>query len=85
MGKFSIAKQLAGRRLVTNDGEEIGKLVDIMISEVNGKMESLLIEPNLDNPTARRLKKDDGMIIVPYKAVLAASDFIIVDRRALGV
>ena len=84
MGKFVIAKQLAGKRLVTNDGEEIGKLVDVLVSEVNGKLESLLVEPNQDNGTARKLRKEDGMIIIPYKAVLASSDFIIVDRRAIG-
>ena len=57
MGKFVIAKQLAGKKLITNDGEEIGKLVDINVNEITGKLEAILVEPNLDNPTARRMKK----------------------------
>lgn len=84
MVKFVVAKQLAGKKLITNDGEEIGKLVDLNINEVSGKIEALLVEPNLDNTTARRMKKTDGLIVIPYNAVLASSDHIIVDRKALG-
>lgn len=83
MAKFVIAKQLAGKRLITNDGEELGKLVDINISEVTGKIEELLIEPNLDNATARKMKKVDGLLVVPYNSVLAASDHIIIDKKGL--
>ncbi len=83
MGKFVIAKQLAGKRLITNDGEELGKLVDINISEASGKIEELLVDPNLDNETARKLKKMDGLIIVAYNSVLAASDHIIVDKKGI--
>ncbi|MEW6328704.1 MAG: PRC-barrel domain-containing protein [Candidatus Micrarchaeota archaeon] len=84
MGKFVIAKQLAGKKLITNDGEEIGKLVDLTINEVTGKIDALVIEPNMDNPTARRLKKEDGNIMIPYNSVLAVSDHVIVDKKGLG-
>jgi len=84
MGKFVIAKQLAGKKLITSDGEEVGKLVDMYISEITGKIESLIIEPNVDNPTARRLKKEEGMILIPYASVLAVSDHIILDKKILG-
>ena len=84
MGKFWIAKQLAGKRIITNDGEDIGKLVDLYINEVTGKIENLLVEPNLDNATARKLKKEDGLLIVPYNSVLAASDHIIIDKKDVG-
>jgi len=84
MVKFVVAKQLAGKKLITNDGEEIGKLVDININEETGKMEALLVEPNLDNTTARRMKKADGLLVIPYSAVLASSDHIIVDKKAVG-
>lgn len=84
MVKFVVAKQLAGKKLITNDGEDIGKLVDLNINEVSGKIEALLVEPNLDNSTARRMKKTDGLIVIPYNAVLASSDHIIVDKKALG-
>ncbi|MBM3229933.1 photosystem reaction center subunit H, partial [Candidatus Parvarchaeota archaeon] len=78
-----LAKQLAGKKIVTNDGEEIGKLVDLYVNEVTGKLENILVEPNPDNPTARKLKKEDGLIVVHYDSVLAASDLIIIDRKGV--
>ncbi|VVC02582.1 PRC-barrel domain protein [Candidatus Burarchaeum australiense] len=83
MAKFAIAKQLTGKRLVTNDGEEIGKLIDIYVSESTGKIEAVIIEPNPDNGTARRLKREGGVVSIPYSAVLAVSDHIIVDKKGI--
>jgi sporulation protein YlmC with PRC-barrel domain len=84
MVKIVLAKQLAGKKIITNDGEELGKLIDLEVAEGTGKIENLLIEPNLDNPAARRLNKEDGLIVVSYSSVLAASDHIIVDKKTLG-
>lgn len=84
MVKVVIAKQLAGKKIITNDGEELGRLIDLEISESSGKIENLLLEPNLDNPTARRLNKEDGLLVVSYSSVLAASDHIIVDKKTIG-
>jgi sporulation protein YlmC with PRC-barrel domain len=84
MGKFAIAKQLAGKKLITNDGEEIGKLVDVEVNEVSGKMETILVEPNPDNQTARGMKKaDGGYLHIKYNSVLAVSDHIIVDKKGV--
>jgi len=83
MAKFAIAKQLTGKRLVTNDGEEIGKLIDIYISEQTGKIEAMVIEPNPDNASARKLKREGGVVSIPYSAVLAISDHIIVDKKGI--
>ena len=83
MGKFAIAKQLAGKKLITNDGEEIGKLVDVNVNEVTGKMETIMVEPNPDNPTSRKIQKSDGIITVKYSSVLAVSDHIIIDKKGL--
>lgn len=83
MVKFFIAKQLAGKKIITNDGEELGKLVDLYMSETTGKIESMLVEPNIDNPSARKMEKRDGMLVVPYASVLAASDHVIVDKKGL--
>jgi len=83
MVKVVIAKQLAGKKIITNDGEELGRLIDLEVAENSGKITSLLVEPNLDNPTSRRLNKEDGLIIIPYSSVLAASDHIIVDKKTV--
>jgi len=84
MVKLLLARQLAGRKIITNDGEEIGRLVDITVNERNGRLEMLVVEPNPDNLVARKMKKDEGNISIPYAAVLAATDYIIVDRKTVG-
>ncbi|HSB47361.1 MAG TPA: PRC-barrel domain-containing protein [Candidatus Bilamarchaeum sp.] len=84
MAKYLIARQLSGKKLVTNDGEDFGRLVDIEVNEVSGKIESLVVEPNPDSSSASKMKKDDGMIHIPYESVLAVGDFIIVDRRNMA-
>jgi sporulation protein YlmC with PRC-barrel domain len=85
MVKLLLARQLAGRKIITNDGEELGRLVDLTINERNGRLETLVIEPNPDNLAVRKLKKDEGYINIPYAAVLAATDYIIVDRKSVGI
>lgn len=84
MVKLLLARQLAGRKIITNDGEEIGRLIDIVVNEKNGRLENLVVEANPDNVMARKMKKEEGNIYVPYNAVLAASDYIVIDRKVLG-
>ena len=84
MVKIVLAKQLAGKKIITNDGEAVGKLVDLEVSESTGKIENMLVEPNLDNPNTRKLSKEDGLVVISYNSVLAASDHIIVDKKAVA-
>ena len=82
MVKYAIAKQLAGKRIITTDGEELGRVVDLLINELNGKIESVIVEPNPDNQMAA--KADSGVITIPYSAVLDVKDVMVVDRRGLA-
>ena len=82
--KLVIAKQLGGKNVVSNDGEELGKLVDLYVEEGTGKISYMMVDPNSDSITVRQLKNEDGLALIPYSAVLAIRDFIIVDRRALS-
>lgn len=82
--KFAVARQLGGKRVVTNKGEEVGRLSDMIIDERTGRLESLLIEPNNESKLARNLTpKEGGLVQVPYKAVFAVSDVVIVDESLL--
>lgn len=83
VGKFLIARQLSSKKIITNEGEEFGRLVDVNISETTGKVETLIIEPNPDSEVAERMKKADGMVLIPYEAVLAVSDYILIEKRSV--
>ena len=84
MSKYLIARQLSGRKLVTNEGEDFGRLVDVSINDVSGRIEYLIAEPNPDSDLALNLRKDDGLCHVPYESVLAVGDFIILEKRNIS-
>ncbi len=84
MAKYLLARQISGKKLVTNEGEDFGRVVDIIINEVTGKMEYLVVEPNPDSLSASNLRKEDGMAHVRYDSVLAVGDYIIVEKRNMA-
>jgi sporulation protein YlmC with PRC-barrel domain len=83
MVKYIIANQLVGKRIVTSDGYDLGRFVDAEISDVTGKINTILVEPSLDGGLANKVKVDSGTVRVPYAAVKAVNDFIVVDRKEI--
>ncbi len=81
MVKFIIARQLVGKKVITSDGFDVGRLFDIEISEVTGKITNLVVEPNLDSGLANKMKVEGGQIKIPYNSVLAVNDYAVVDRK----
>lgn len=84
MYKYTIARQLATKRVITNRGDEVGKLVDLLIEESSGDIEALLVEVDRDSKIAKKVDAKDRIIEVPYSAVTAVSDVFIVDEREIG-
>lgn len=85
MVKYAIAKQLAGKKIITTDGEELGRIIDLYLNELSGKIEKVIVEPNPDSSLATRASKEaGGLILIPYSAVLDVKDVMIVDRRELA-
>lgn len=85
MYKYTIARQLAAKRVITNRGEELGKLLDLLIDEKTGEIEKLLIEVDRTSRLAKRLRTTEKTIEVPYSSVTAVSDVFIVDERELDL
>jgi sporulation protein YlmC with PRC-barrel domain len=87
MYKYSIAKQLASKRVITNRGEAVGKVIDILVDELSGNIEFLLVEADLDSKITKTMNIDirNRMIKIPYSAVSAVSDVFIVDEKQIVV
>jgi len=79
--KYTIARQLATKRVITNRGDEVGKLLDMIVEEANGDILYLLVEVDRESKVARRMDSKDRLIEIPYTAVTAVSDVFIVDER----
>ena len=84
MVKYAIVKQLAGKRVITTDGEELGRIIDLDVNELTGKLESVLLEPNPESSMAGRARAQGGIVAIPYSSVLDIKDVMVVDRRSLG-
>ncbi|MDO8537628.1 MAG: PRC-barrel domain-containing protein [archaeon] len=82
MYKYTIARQLATKRIITNRGDEVGKLTDLLVNEVTGEIETLLVEVDRDSRVVRPSSRD-RIINIPYSAVTAVSDVFIVDEREI--
>lgn len=83
MYKYTIARQLASKRVITNRGDEVGKLVDIIVSEVGGDVEYLVVEIDRNSRLLSKLGKVDKLVEIPYASVTAVSDVFIVDEREI--
>ena len=81
--KYTIARQLATKRVITNRGDEVGKLTDLLVNEVSGEIETLLVEVDRDSKVIHKMNPKERVISIPYSAVTAVSDVFIVDEREL--
>ena len=78
--KFS--KNLIGRTVVSKNGKKFGEVGDIVFETGSGELIHLV----LSNPTAYiqklELEKDEeGSILIPFSAVLAMDDFLVVSEE----
>jgi len=75
--KFS--KQLIGKTVVSKTGKRFGEVGDIIFETRSGELIHIL----LSNPTTYteklELEKDkEGKILIPFSAVIAVGDFLVV-------
>ena len=84
MYKYTIARQLATKKIITNRGDEVGKLIDLLVDEVSGDIEYLMVEVDRDSKLMKRFNPRERMLQISYSAVTAVSDVFIVDERELG-
>ncbi|MDP6612916.1 MAG: PRC-barrel domain-containing protein, partial [Candidatus Hydrothermarchaeota archaeon] len=78
-----VGKSLIGRNVVSDRGTVIGKLVDMSIETLAGKVMMLIIKPGHDiNPKYFRLN-DRGEILIPFTAVKAVKDVLIISEGGI--
>lgn len=84
MGQIS-SSRLKGIGILTDKGVQIGQLRDLIIDEGNGKVLALSAKLT-KGVTLQGLQKDEGgNPLIPFSAVLAMRDYIVVNERALAI
>ncbi|MBI2108349.1 PRC-barrel domain-containing protein [Candidatus Woesearchaeota archaeon] len=76
------SKQLLGKTVVSKSGKRFGEVGDIVFETHSGELIHLV----LSNPTSytekMELEKDkDGRILIPFSAVIAVGDFMVVSEE----
>lgn len=83
MQKLSALK-LSNKRVVDSEGREIGVLQNMVAEAGSGMLKELVVKPT-EELNISRFKKMDGYIFIPFDAVNAIEDVIVVDSEKVHV
>lgn len=76
MTKYEIGRQIGNRKVVTTNGEPVGKLYDIEV-ETSGKLTALIISPDA-NTKVNFPKDNKGRFVIPYSMVNAIGQYVVI-------
>ncbi|RMF91462.1 MAG: hypothetical protein D6733_01105 [Methanobacteriota archaeon] len=77
------SKALLTRNVVSDRGTVIGKLVDLSLETRSGKITMLVVKPSNEVDVRLFKTNDFGEIYIPFNAVKAIKDVIIVNETGL--
>ncbi len=83
MVRVSVLK-LSNKRVVDSDGGEVGMLHNIVAEANTGLLRELVVKPS-DELETSKFKEEDGYIFIPFDAVSAVKDVIVVDTLKMRV
>lgn len=75
------ASRIRDRMVVTSQGHELGLLFDLVTDEKTGKLVALVVEPTTEEMRELLLTDREGLVLIPFTALRAVRDFIVVDAR----
>ena len=81
MEKVSVLK-LTEKRVMDSEGSEMGVLHNIIAEAGTGTLKELVVKPAEDLDTSS-FEKEDEYILIPFDAVKAIKDVIIVDSEKI--
>jgi len=76
------SKQLLGKTVVTKSGKKFGEVGDIYFETRTGELINIALKNSTDYTEGLDLEKDaEGNMLVPFSAVLAIGDFVVVSEE----
>jgi Uncharacterized conserved protein len=77
--KYHAKRLLDNKKIMSTDAKELGTLEDIHINAKTGNIMNLVISP-AEGVDASKYNRDEDHILIPFSAVSAVKDYIIVDK-----
>ena len=75
----SYSKELLGKTIVSKSGKKFGEVGDLIFEVSSGELIHLLLRNATSYTDRMELEKTkDGQILIPFSAVIATGDFIVV-------
>jgi sporulation protein YlmC with PRC-barrel domain len=71
--------------VLTDRGLQIGKLQDILVDEESGRIHSIIVKPVVKEALENLPKEKGGNALLPFSAVMAIRDYIVVNERVLVI
>ncbi len=78
-----LGNSLIGRNVVSDRGTVIGRLIDLSIETISGKVMMLIIKPGKDIDAKYFRLNDHGEILIPFTAVKAVKDVLIINEGGI--
>jgi sporulation protein YlmC with PRC-barrel domain len=73
------SKELLGKTIVSKSGKKFGEVGDLIFEVGSGELIHLLLRNATSYTDKMELEKSkDGQILIPFSAVIASGDFIVV-------
>lgn len=79
MAKYYAKNLLDNKRVMSTDAKELGILENILIDSKTGNIIDLIVRPN-PSIDISKYRKEDNYILLPFSAVSAVKDYVIVDK-----
>lgn len=80
-----LASSLRDMKILTDKGLRVGRIFDIIIDENDGKLETLVIEPESQEVAQNLTTDEEGNVLVPFSSVVAVRDYIVISEKSLAV
>ena len=77
--KKNFSKELIGKTIVSKSGKKFGEVGDLIFEVGSGELIHMLLRNPTSYTDRMELEKTkDGQILIPFSAVIATGDFIVV-------
>lgn len=78
-----LAKELQGKTVISEEGKMFGKILDVTADISTGELINVVVEPTryLKTHFENIISDDRGRILLPFSAVGAVGDFILINEK----
>jgi len=77
-------QQIIGKLVVTKEGKRLGSVMDLTFETRTGELIHIILkEPTSYSRSINLEKTENGEILIPYNAIVAIGDFVVVSEEDL--